>query len=358
MRRTLELSQGISLVLSQGELGYQAVLDTLPEAQQFTVVTYNISRRDSKLLKLLGTLDGTLEFRVLTNIPSRYSSYWGDGPRLKAREAIDAYIANLNPSKFAARMQSFFRFDNHCKLIATDTVAYVGSANFSDESSGNLEVGVLIEGREAVRHVVDLIWEEAKVGAHEHGNNAVSDATTRLKAVKARIGQVRRDLHDLFFTESDNDYGRSIEYFRWEECLADRADLDGIVDLLEENKEVLSNLSDHEGLVRAIGEIDFGPIDDIQRLLAPDGPIDVFVTHDPQRFMMAEVEGALYDDYDEACQDAADEEGGERQRLADDAERDVQAAEASLAQLMAELDRLEEILHNVQVPNPALDNTR
>jgi hypothetical protein len=357
MRRTLQLSEGLSLVLTQGELGYQPVLDTLPNARQFTVVTYNISKRDSKLLKLLRALEGKLELRVLTNIPSRYGSYWGDGPRMKARQAIDSYIANLNPSKFAARMQTFFRFDNHCKLIATDTMAYIGSANFSDESSDNLEAGVLVERREAVQRVVDLIWTEAIEGAHEHGNNPVSNATARLQAVKARIGQATRDLHDLFFTESDSDYGHSVEYFRWEECPADRADLDAIMDLLEENKEVLCNLSDHDELTRAIGEIDLGAVDDVQRLLATDGPIDAFVTHDPQQFMMGQVEGALYDDYDEACQDAADEEGEERQRLADAAERGVKGVEASLGRLLTELDRLEGRLRALERPNPSLDNT-
>ena len=231
--------------------------------------------------------------------------------RDRARQTINGYLDALNPSNFATRIQTFFNFDNHCKLVATEALAYIGSANFSDESSDNWEAGFLIEGRELVEGVVDLIFNEVKVEAVEHGNNPVADALVRLRSVRSRIVDARHELHKLFYTESDPDCGRAVEYFNSDECPATRTDLDALLDLLDEAEDVLTNLSDSEPVVQAIRDMNLASIGRARALLIVDEAVDNFVGHD-QHFMMAHIEGTLYDDYDEACQDAADEEVDER----------------------------------------------
>jgi phosphatidylserine/phosphatidylglycerophosphate/cardiolipin synthase-like enzyme len=132
MRQEIQIGHGVYLVIAKGEHGYQPVLDAFAVASQVTVVTFNISKKaDGKLNRALEALAEHVDLRVVTNVPNRFASYWGATPRTRARETIQAYLKNLNPASFDENAQAYFNFDNHAKLVATNDIAYIGSANFS-----------------------------------------------------------------------------------------------------------------------------------------------------------------------------------------------------------------------------------
>ena len=47
----------------------------------------------------------------------------------------------------------FYRFLVDLKLIGTENIVYIGSANYSNESANNIESGVLIEDKEFIQRL-------------------------------------------------------------------------------------------------------------------------------------------------------------------------------------------------------------
>jgi hypothetical protein len=49
------------------------------------------------------------------------------------------HLEKLAPQEFVPLASISFCFSNHSKIIMTDTVGYIGSANYSDESANDWE---------------------------------------------------------------------------------------------------------------------------------------------------------------------------------------------------------------------------
>lgn len=152
----LSFTKGI-FVSYPGELNYKRVLQDFPSANIIRILTYNISgnyRNDHLLSALLNT---NADVQIITNIPSRMDEYFnteaGERMRSNARRNIQTYIAKLNPEKFPPGFASFFNLHNHAKIIGTENIVYIGSANFSNESAKSIETGVIIEDREFIRNL-------------------------------------------------------------------------------------------------------------------------------------------------------------------------------------------------------------
>jgi hypothetical protein len=143
------------LVVTKDGCAYQDVLDSFPEAKSISVVTFNISWwRDDVLDKLK---QSNASLRVISNIPGRRKDVEDLGKRRLGKLSIRRYWKRLSPRSLGIRAEVFFCFENHAKIIMTDKIAYVGSANFSDESSGNWEAGVIIRDVAALAKLVKEI---------------------------------------------------------------------------------------------------------------------------------------------------------------------------------------------------------
>lgn len=90
---------------------------------------------------------------IVTNVPGRFQKYTSPYARGRARKTIDNYIERLNPNNYVADVKTFFNFGNHSKIIMTDKMAYIGSANFSDESKNNNECGMLIKDKNVIDEI-------------------------------------------------------------------------------------------------------------------------------------------------------------------------------------------------------------
>lgn len=141
-------------VAHHGRLNYQEVLDDFPNAHLIRIITYNISKnqRMDALLEALKTVSA--DTKIITNIPSRMDEYYlspaGQNMRSAARKNIQIYLSKLNPERFPAQFVPYFNVHNHAKLIGTENIVYIGSANFSNESADNIEAGILIEDKEFI----------------------------------------------------------------------------------------------------------------------------------------------------------------------------------------------------------------
>ena len=155
------------LVFSSDSLGYQEVLDDFPRAKRIYILTYSISPSGADLLNRLRALDEGTIVNIVSNTPGRWPRYWSSTPRDTASKNIKSYMSELNPRSFRPLVRTFFNFRNHAKLIATENIAYVGSANFSDESKKNYEAGFLVCGEAEVAQLIEQVFDPVRSSATE-----------------------------------------------------------------------------------------------------------------------------------------------------------------------------------------------
>lgn len=142
MRKEYRLSDA-KFVHTKNELGYQEVLDDFKNAEEIIIVTYNISEKQSYLIQELANTSPEAKINIFTNIPSRWETYYGDTYKNTARKKINVYLNKLKPDSIGDRVHVLFNFENHGKIVMTNNVAYIGSANYSEESKNNIEFGII-----------------------------------------------------------------------------------------------------------------------------------------------------------------------------------------------------------------------
>lgn len=152
------------IIVGKDFLNYKEVLDDFKQAKAIRVMTYNISKNNYKneLIDALKMVTEDVDVKIISNIPSRMKNYYnssaGDRMRDNFRNNFTAYIERLNPENFPSNPEVSFNFSNHAKIIGTENVLYIGSANYSDESKDNIEAGTIIRDKEAIQKVYQEVF--------------------------------------------------------------------------------------------------------------------------------------------------------------------------------------------------------
>jgi hypothetical protein len=154
LKQIIKISETIEVVLTQGVCGYEDVLNDFENAKHIRIVTYNISKQLETRLNKLRQLNQNSDIKIITNIPGRFEQYYG-AAKDRANKTIVDYMKKLSPSNFTTDSSSFFNFNNHSKIFATENIAYIGSANFSEESDNNFECGVLFTDKTIVSKLIN-----------------------------------------------------------------------------------------------------------------------------------------------------------------------------------------------------------
>ena len=154
MKQKVKISESIEVILTKGECGFEDVLNDFENAKQIRIVTYNISKQIETRLNKLKQFNKNSDIRIITNIPGRFERYYG-AAKGKANKTIVDYMRKLSPSNFTNQTSSFFNFNNHSKIFATENIAYIGSANFAEESDNNIECGVLFTDKTIVSKLIN-----------------------------------------------------------------------------------------------------------------------------------------------------------------------------------------------------------
>lgn len=155
-------------VYNPGDLNYQEILDDFDKAKTIRIITYNISGKENQdqLLQKLQKASKTAEIQIITNIPSRFETYYsslaGQSMRNRAKDNIEVYLKKLKPNTFGTKFLPYFNFANHAKIIGTENKVYIGSANFSNESKYNIETGIIIEDRDFISKLYSNFFEMIK----------------------------------------------------------------------------------------------------------------------------------------------------------------------------------------------------
>lgn len=213
------------LILTKGECAYQEVLDGFKDAAYVTVVTFNISKNNDGLMDALRGLDATV--RVIAAIPGRLDRYWGNSAKAQylkknAADAIDLYLKKLAPEQFGPLTRVSFCFDNHAKIIMTEKVAYVGSANFSEESANNWEAGIIIRNPESIEKLDDFVDAIEGDSIRYYGEEML-DKIVPLAAARQRLTELNDVLAEDFERVDRKEVKEAVEQLRDAIADSDRA---------------------------------------------------------------------------------------------------------------------------------------
>lgn len=214
MRSIVEkyLINGGYAVFGKGEFTYQSVLDDFQNAKFIGIMTFNISpRTDSALLRSLkNACSKGANAIIITNIPQRYLSYYKPEYAIAAKDKIELYLNQLNPENYGMRLNPYFTFKNHAKIIMTENIVYLGSSNFSDESSENFECGTISSDKELIGYLKDLLFPDVQRKSVPYYKYNFAVAIANLESLISACKKARQHLFDAAFT-SWSDYDTNFE---------------------------------------------------------------------------------------------------------------------------------------------------
>ncbi|MBM7666096.1 hypothetical protein JOC25_002589 [Solibacillus kalamii] len=266
MRTEINVSNA-RMVITRDELGFQEVIDDFRNAEYIYIITYNISNSNDELLDSLRDIDENTEIKLFTNIPNRFESYFSNRSRETARARINTYITRLDPETFPERFASFFMFNNHMKLVMTNNIAYLGSANYSDESANSFEAGFIFEDNEAISELKGFIDDDFELSAQPYymANYAPLLYFIReLEVFRVKFSEEIWGVWDV--------HGKEFEYFKGKEINLNTQIVDEYEYIVDELKTSIRELTD----VLASYEIDLTPLEALDTQLN-DFTVDQYV---------------------------------------------------------------------------------
>lgn len=206
-------------VYSKNELGYQEVLDRFETAKEITIVTFNISEKKNALVNALKKVGEHCVINIITNIPNRWETYYGDSFRNKARQKINLYMAKLNPDNLGIKTTVFFDFSNHGKIIMTDSTVYVGSANYSEESAKNTEFGFVSEDNEFIDFINSEVLPDVKATAIPYYEYDYTALLLEANIALSAVHNIKNELHEEVYRLHDDVDGEWYYYVEHEASL-------------------------------------------------------------------------------------------------------------------------------------------
>ncbi|MDQ0878965.1 hypothetical protein QFZ77_007624 [Paenibacillus sp. V4I3] len=338
----------IDIVTSVGEFNFQEVLDDFPNAEKIFVTTYNISAQRSKLLQALEDAATHAEVRIVTNIPDRYDQYYGRAPRERAAESIERYTERLDPGQFES-LATAFNFKNHSKVVMTENIAYIGSANFSDESKRSRETGFIIRGHDLVAKISDNLVPILIGEGIPYFGGMLDDKKLLLSYLLSRMEGAASTIRDELFTFVGHPL-EDIEIYNIHDPWLTTKSIDALIEELDAIDAELDNEFRTVGGLEHVSElIDIDTINKIKDICY-SSPI-----YELAEFDAVEHAGNLLsswsvhnEDMNDASQTATDRAADKQYDLAVEAEEPVkklfdllERVKESFQAAVKELDRLE-----------------
>lgn len=367
-------------VFGKGEFTYQQVLDDFLNTKFIGVITFNITpKTNSRLLQALKTAcaNGTNAV-IITNIPKRFPSYYYAKNAVDAKNMIDLYISQLNPQNYAMRLNPYFNFNNHVKIVMTDNMVYWGSSNFSDESSGNYECGSISTDKEFIKYLKDSFFPELQSKSVPYFRYNFAIAIANLKNLILACQKARESLFDAAF-EPWADYDTNFEE-KWVYRTTDNGVtlrfLQGFINLFSQFEDALNVIDD---IIDEYCELDELPeqVEELKNLLEEyQSAYKEFYDNISSLFQALE-QMAQYDVSNEACRKIANDYGmeaydenldyyaekamnestAEYEELIIDAESTIRDALDDLDCMIGHFEKINSSLYQLLEVNSKIDNT-
>lgn len=366
----LSFSEG-KFVSQRRELNYQEVLDDFSTAHTIRILTYNISKNkkyDELLEKLKSNTNADIQF--ITNIPSRMEEYYdsnaGKNMRSSARRNIQTYVSKLNPEQFSEKFFPFFNFNNHAKIIGTENVVYIGSANYSNESTDNIEAGVIIRDKIFIQNLYSQFFNSVKQESTSYLDDDFNEFRLLIISLYFKFEHHHtKILTDLFTGYGQEGYTLSYTVFM------DTTDLDNLYRDLEEIESVYSSIDDfydksntayNAELQTLKDEFENIDIKSLMETVEEGGTLYRLVAYDSDQIssdILQEKIDAVDEDLEIYAEDAADQAAKFYDFLRDDFLEESDSFLEEIEKIISALNsanRFVEKWKNTKI-NPAIDNT-
>lgn len=367
-------------VFGKNEFTYQCVLDDFKNAKFIGIMTFNISpKANSHLLQSLknACINGTNAV-IITNIPKRFPSYFSPQYAVAAKDMIDLYKQQLNPYNYGMRLNPYFTFHNHAKIVMTDNIIYWGSSNFSDESSGNIECGTISTDRKLIKYLKDSLFPDIQSKSVPYYKYNFAMAIVNLESLIPACKAARQSLFDAAF-EPWADYDTNFEekwIYRTTDTGVTVSFLRGFIEFFSRFDDALNVIDD---IIDEYWELDELPDQvEILKSLFEEYKCAYDSFNDTISSLFEELEQmALYDVSNEACEkinndysmEAYDEKldyyaekamsevAEEYEELIKGSEQTVRNALDSLDSMVQYFEQLNTSLHQLLEVNLKIDNT-
>lgn len=249
-------TSGAKFVYSKDELGYQEVLDNFENAFEITIITFNISDKKNALVNALRKVAEHCVINVITNIPNRWEYYYGDVFRNKARQKINLYLSKLRPESLGSNSTVFFDFSNHGKIIMTDSIIYVGSANYSEESVNNTEFGFISRDKAFIDYINSEVLPDVQASAIPYYEYDYTTLLLEANVALSAVYNIKNELYEEVYRLHDDIDGEWYYYVEHEAALT-VGTLDKVIQIVNAACNIASDIYD------AIDTITYGDEDEI-----------------------------------------------------------------------------------------------
>jgi len=237
------MTSNTKFVYSKNELGYQDVLDRFGTASEITIITYNISPKEKELVDALRSAGRHCVINVITNIPDRFEKYYGDKYREKARQTINLYLSKLNPEKLGTKAAVYFDFSNHGKIIMTDEIVYIGSANYSEKSADNTEFGFISTDKEFINYINAQVLPDVKASAVPYYEYDYTALLLEANVVLSVVYNIKNKLYEEVYRLHDDFDVEGYYYVEYEASLTVNS-LEQMVQIVKEACNIASDIYD------------------------------------------------------------------------------------------------------------------
>lgn len=355
MIQKLTICANTELIFAKDECSYTDVVNDFDNANTIKIVTFNISCESTKLLNKISELTTNKNIDIITNIPNRYKSYYSGYARRKARNTINSYTEQLNPENFAGDVSSYFNFSNHSKIILTENIAYIGSANVSDESCNNYECGIITRNKNTIKGILDNVIPILKDDSVEYFGNDYSRITIVLMNLLTKLKRLQEEFHISFYNISGH-RDIQIEYYdNWNAYLSPKT-LDLIEECIYEYEEIKDELIEFNNFNFELLNSDFieSTIDIIYDNLRPFAEFDA---KNRANTYIAQNPDAYDENLNDCVEDAAQQAFDEQSDMADEIQNKVIEFENRLRNLSDNIQYNFQIFYENRKVNDEVDNT-
>lgn len=238
------VTQDAKFVYSKDDLGYQEVLDDFKTTSTITIVTYNLSNdNDDLLISAVRAASEHCSINIITNIPSRWETYYTANARNRAKKQIGLYLSKLSSETFRKDSSIFFDFSNHGKIIMTDSVVYIGSANYSSGSASHTEFGFISRDPKFIQYITSEVIPSMKNSALPYYEYDQTALLIEANVALASIYNIENELHDTVYSWYSNTNGEGFYYNDSEASLTEEI-LDKVLRVIRNSCEVSRELYD------------------------------------------------------------------------------------------------------------------
>lgn len=180
---------------------------------------------------------------IITNIPSRWETYYTANARNRAKKQIGLYLSKLSSETFRKDSSIFFDFSNHGKIIMTDSVVYIGSANYSSGSASHTEFGFISRDPKFIQYITSEVIPSMKNSALPYYEYDYTALLIEANVALASIYNIENELHDTVYSWYSNTNGAGFYYNDSEASLTEEI-LDKVLRVIRNSCEVSRELYD------------------------------------------------------------------------------------------------------------------